>query len=486
MDHLQTIIAGMSKEELRYYKLFTSRTIHEHDRKDIKLFNEYRKQGVEFNEEKTIKKIYPEGNKNAWYRIKHRLLGDINKSLTLLHYEENDFMIACHTLALYQYYATKNKISEASYYLRKAEKLAQKIEHNELLDIIYGEYIQLSFSSIHINPEHYLTQRKEIRKKQEALREIDDLLSVINYQLKTTQNLSRSDNDILATLQHNIDKFIKDEETKKSASLQIKVYQAVSKILLQRHEYVALEKFLLKTYKYFEKHELFNKGNHDTKLQMLTYLVNSLFKNNKSEKSLQWAETLKLAMEEYNHLLYDKYFFFYYNALVINYSAIDPPQAMDILENLRENSKIKNNDYYIFFVYLNLAVLRFDNKEYKEASKHFNKISLLNWYKSADDSLQLKITVCELITRYQMQQYDVLIYKLEQTNRGFKAALASEENKAEKEVLSLLKRLEKTIAIKKDKNLIEKIKEKQSWMRKEINPETYIINYENWMDTLLK
>jgi hypothetical protein len=213
--------------------------------------------------------------------------------------------------------------------------------------------------------------------------------------------------------------------------------------------------------------------------------VNSLFKNNKSEKSLQWAETLKQAMEEFHHLLYDKYFFFYYNALVINYSAIDPPQAMDILENLRENSKIKNNDYYIFFVYLNLAVLRFDNKEYKEASKHFNKISLLNWYKSADDSLQLKITVCELITRYQMQQYDVLIYKLEQTNRGFKAALASEENKAEKEVLSLLKRLEKTIAIKKDKNLIEKIKEKQSWMRKEINPETYIINYENWMDTLL-
>ena len=191
-------------------------------------------------------------------------------------------------------------------------------------------------------------------------------------------------------------------------------------------------------------------------------------------------------MEEYNHLFYDKYFFFYYNALVINYSEVEPEKAIDILENLRENTKIKNNDYYIFFVYLNLAVLRFDQKEYKDASKHFNKISMLNWYKSADDSLQLKITVCELITRYQMQQYDVLIYKLEQTNRGFKTALASEENKAEKEMLSLLKRLEKTISIKKDKNLIEKIKEKHLWMRKEINPETYIINYENWMEALLK
>ena len=190
-------------------------------------------------------------------------------------------------------------------------------------------------------------------------------------------------------------------------------------------------------------------------------------------------------MEEFHHLLYDKYFFFYYNALVINYSAIDPPQAMEILENLRENTKIKNNDYYIFFVYLNLAVLRFDGKEYKEASKHFTKINLFNWYKSADDSLQLKITVCELITRYQMRQYDVLLYKLEQTMRSFKSALASNENRAEKEVLSLLKRLEKTEFVKKDKNLVEKIREKRDWMRKEINPETYIINYENWLDSLI-
>jgi predicted nucleic acid-binding protein len=84
-----------------------------------------------------------------------------------------------------------------------------------------------------------------------------------------------------------------------------------------------------------------------------------------------------------------------------------------------------------------------------------------------------------------MQQYDVLMYKLDQTNRGFKAALTSEENKAEKEVVSLLKKLEKTVTLKKDKNLVEKVKEKMSWMRKEINPETYIINYENWMESLL-
>lgn len=125
MDHLQTLIAGMTKEELRYYKLFTSRTTHEHDRKDIKLLMNT---GSKANHLTKIvyQKIYPEGNKNAWYRIKHRLLSDINKSLTLLHYEENDFMIACHTLSLYHYYFTKNKINEAKYYLRKAEKLAQK------------------------------------------------------------------------------------------------------------------------------------------------------------------------------------------------------------------------------------------------------------------------------------------------------------------------------------------------------------------------
>ncbi|MBK8413965.1 MAG: hypothetical protein IPL22_05265 [Bacteroidetes bacterium] len=101
-----------------------------------------------------------------------------------------------------------------------------------------------------------------------------------------------------------------------------------------------MEEYLLRTYKEFTKLELFNKNNHDTKLQMLTYLVNSLFKNDKLKLSLQYTELLHDAMMEFGKSLYDKYLFFYYNSLVINYSKLDKEKAIQVLEDIRENRKI--------------------------------------------------------------------------------------------------------------------------------------------------
>ena len=75
--------------------------------------------------------------------------------------------------------------------------------------------------------------------------------------------------------------------------------------------------------------------------------------------------------------------FFYYNALVINYSILDRIKALEILEDLKDNPKIKSNSYYHLFVHLNLAVLRFDVKEYKESIKNFTRLYMLDGYKTA-------------------------------------------------------------------------------------------------------
>ena len=72
--------------------------------------------------------------------------------------------------------------------------------------------------------------------------------------------------------------------------MRLKIYRAVSQILLQRHEYIALEEYLEKTYSDFNKEKLFNKSNHESKLQMLTYMVNCLHKNGKCNEYQQLME----------------------------------------------------------------------------------------------------------------------------------------------------------------------------------------------------
>jgi hypothetical protein len=62
------MICEMNKEELRFFKIFLSRTVENDDRKDVMLFNLIRAAGENYDEEKIFKKLYPDGNKNAFYR----------------------------------------------------------------------------------------------------------------------------------------------------------------------------------------------------------------------------------------------------------------------------------------------------------------------------------------------------------------------------------------------------------------------------------
>ena len=485
MDHLPRLIRGLSKEQVRYYKLFASRTEQGTARKDIQLFDALRKLKDESAESKLIEKLYPGSEKNAWYRLRNRLLSDLNKSLTVMNYEDDDFIYVCNLLGLYRFFSKKNQLQEARYYLKKAEQRASAIEHFELLDIIYGEYIRLSHETMHINPEGYIDLRRKNKLQLEGLRAIDDLLAVVTYRLKTTQNFSPDKNPLLDLLKKTTDDFIKDRDLKNSPVLRFRIYQAVSQVLLQKHEYRSLEIYLLRTYKEFERDKLFNKNNHDTKLQLLTYIVNTLFKNNKLRVSLQWAERLKSAMEEFHHILYDKYIFFYFNALVINYSILDREKAITILEDLKDNSSLNANSYYQLFVYLNLAVLRFDQKSYKKAITHFTKIYLLDGYKTADRSLRLKIVICEIITRFELQNFDVLEYKITQAKKDYRDLLHSENNYAEKELLAIIKALVDDSFVAKNKKLKERMAHFIDWMRKNRDSDSSIIDYGNWLQDKL-
>ena len=483
MKILQQLISGMNKEQIRFYKLLAGRTFTPEDRKDILLFDYIRKSGEQYKDEKIFKKLYPTSEKNAFYRLKHRLLSDLNKSFSIQHFEDDDFIFTCHMLALYKYFSDNNKLKEAEHYLKKAEGGAKSLESFELLDIIYGEYIRLSQDTLHINPEGYIEKRKMNQEQIHQLRAIDDLLAVVTYRLKTTQNFSPEKNPLLDLLKQTTDDYLQDRDLKKSPKLRFRIYHAVSQVLLQRHDYKSLEQYLLNIFKEFEKEKLFNKQNHDTKLQILTYIVNTLFKNNKLKQSLQYAERLRKAMEEFHHLLCDKYIFFYYNSLVINYSILDKDKAIEILGDLKDNVKIKSNSFYHLFVYLNLATQWFDKKNYKEAIRNITKLYLLDGYKTADRSLKFKIGVAELIIRYQLESFDVMEYKMTQVKKDFKDLLSKDEHLNEKDLLSILNDLSNSSQPAKNKLLRSRIVHFME-RNKKVKEENEIISYTQWMNTI--
>jgi hypothetical protein len=480
MDILSQITESMNKEELRFYKLYALRQQDNLDRKDIQLLDELRK-NPQNGEARFIKKYYPPDMRNAYYRLKNRLIEELNRSLVLQHGFDEDLLAIHQLLQSVRIFNGKNRFELALYFLKKAEQKALKTENHELLDIIYGEYIKLSHELLTINPERYVQLRKENSANLSKIRELDDVLAIVSYRLKVSQNFGDKQNSLLDLLEQTLNTVSDDAKLLQSSRFRFKMYSLVSQLLLQRQDYVSLEHYLTHTYEQFSRENLFNRNNHETKLQMLTYLVNSLFKNGKTKASIAFAETLHEAMHEFGQLYYQRFEVFYYNALVNNYSTFDIPKAIEILNNLLKNPNLKKVPFYELFIYLNLATSHFDLKNYGLAIRQLNKAVSSTSYSKADSALKFKIAVAELIIRYDMGDFDFWLYRRAQIGKEFQDIIHLEENKKDKELLKILDYAVAEpdgITSKKSRPLIEQFQ--QHWS--ENNSEGEIIRYTHWIN----
>lgn len=483
MDIFQQIIFNLNKDEVRYYKLLNNIYQLDLKRLDEKLFDYTKKHLTDYNDEKAFEFIYKGENKNSFYRLKNRIISNISNSLLFQNIDKDSFLKTTKYLYLNKLFTKKNNYEVVKYYLKKAEKLALENEYFELLEIIYAEFLKLSLKDLNINPREIIEKRNQNSQKINELRKVDDVLAVVNYELKTTQNYSQKNLQLIENIEKIINSFNLDNHTKSSKRFNFKLYELISKKLLNDEDYKNLEKYLLKTYQYFKKEKLFDESTHEIKLQILTYLGNSFFKNKKYKKSLETAEILHKEMMGFNKFLYEQYYFFYINILVINYSVLDKNKAIELLESLKNNSIFKKVGYYELFVYLNLSVLYFDMKDYKNSIKNISKIYLLSGYHSINNELKLKINVAELIIRYEINDFDYILSKIEQLKREFKSILNESESNHEKEFLSLIKNL-----IKSQTN--HKLNTRLNQNLKDISiifkQNKGIINYYDWINDKFK
>lgn len=478
MDILPRLIEALSKEEVRFYKLYAQRYQTEEPRKDLLLFDLLRQK---LDDESILTRVYPDGDRNAFYRLKNRLMTDLFKSLVLEYFFVKDTLLPVNYYALAKLFFTKNEYQLAHYLLKKAEKAALASEDFEALDLIYSLFIKLSHDIVNINPVTFIKKRQENAQQLRMLREIDDTLAAVDYRLKITQNYDATQNSNIELLQKTVNEFSQNLELQKSARLRIKLYSAISKILLQNHDFPTLEAYIKDQYQLFEAEQVFRENTHEEKLKMLNFLINSLFKNEKYEESLYYNEIFGREIENYNRIHYDKYIFFYYNSLVINYSRLDSKKAIEILENLKESNTLKHHPFYLNFIYLNLAVLWFDNGNYKKSIKELTQLYIHESYHDMATDLKFKIAVAELIIRFEAQEDDVFMRRYEQIRREFAGSIAISSR--EHKFLNLLFYLARSQYEKqKPADLKAHIEE---FMNTTEASDSEIIFYNDWLENVL-
>jgi len=484
MNILFEIINSLNKEEARFYKLFAGRTNSGDTRKDILLFNFIKQNGEEYDEQIISEELYQD-NKNSFYQLKNRLYKDLNKSMTLQHMGKEKDIFILHFVLLSRVYKGKGKVKLAFHYLKKAEKEAENIESYELLSIIYSEILTLSYDLVSVNVEEYIEKKRGNNDRLSWGQEMDLLLAAVLYKIKTAQNFSKNDESVNEILQKTLDNFSKNKKIPKSPKFKMKVYQLVSRILLQQHDFDALEEYLIHTYKQFMNEKIFTKSNHEQKLTMLAYLTNCLFKTHKHKQSLVYAEILKRSMNEYGGFLKDKYLFYYYNSLIINYSLSDKNKALKVLKEAKNNDVIQNLPTFSVFIYLNTALIYYDQEKLSLSAKNLSRLMLQDDFVNIGKSFQLKIHIAELIVRYDLNQTDVIDSKIKYIKKSYNNLLKDHNFNRDKQLIKIIDLLIYCNNLTTDKKLLKKITSLSVNITDEQADDIDVINYNVWLKRVL-
>ncbi len=457
MDLLNQIVHKLNKEELRKFRILSESGDNIAERKDLILLDYMRSSGEKFDEEKAIKKLsYTDVPKNRYYQLKNRLTENIGDSLVLLNTHKDPLYEVHQYLQLSYIYRSRHLLKVAHSYLRKAEKCAIATESYEMLDVIYSEYIRLSSDMPEIAPDEYIRRREQNADVVADLREMDNALAALSYRLRRSQNFGSVDQSLMKKLQAKVKAVSTRTTSDFGKNLEARIYNALSKIFLQQHNYEALEKLAIETYQKFEKEKWFDRDNHELKLQMLTYAANSLFKNQKHKESLTYAEKLGKEIEAFSKMLYDKYYFFYSSLLVYNYAHLQPSKALSVLDALDADMKKRRNNAYDFYIYLNRVTLLYDLGRYKEALKNLVRLYISDGFRSADAAFRLKIEVSELIITFESGDRENLAYRLKQVSKTAAELEGEKTLQRELKILALLTDMNHSPDYRRDPHILRK------------------------------
>ena len=377
MKDLEQIISALSKDEIRFYKLFVNRTNSNKNksRKDVELFDFIRKGKTEDLSTKKILNKLSISNSNNYYQLKNRIYNDLNNSMTWQHISKDKQSLSFSYILLSRVFKNKGELDLSFNYLLKAEKIALKDDLYEILSIIYTEIIELSHELISIDIDRFISLKNHNINILREIDQIDMLLAKIMYDIKTKQNFSLSDVSITNLIEEKIINTRQNKILINSRRFKLRLFKMYSRILLQKQDFKTLEKFLLSSYTDFIKDKFFERNNHDEKLTLLTYLVNCLYENKKYKSSLKYVKDLRRSMKEYDGFLEEKYMFYYYNALVLNYGKTDKSKSLETLKEASKNELINKIPAYTSFIYLKYFINIFSNKSLQLSTKKYFKIN---------------------------------------------------------------------------------------------------------------
>jgi len=455
---LTKLVQALNKDEIKNFKLYSSRIKNDlSDKKPVLLFDLIKKEKIDEYSDEIIKRVAA-NNKNAYYRIKNRLIEDIEHSLLLLNRNKDERFKINNWIGIARIFTYKSNYDIALSYLVKAENTALKFKFYDLANIAYDHIIELGNLHSSIPLKTYVKKRTDNNQQYQQVQHFSSLLAIVKDKMQKT-NFSGKDKSIIEALNTIIEQLKFAETYQQSPQIQFQIYHCIRGVLIQKKDFPTLEAYLINTLEDFNNKHFFKQANfHHEKIILLVWLINSLLKNKKITQVNGYIEQLHHSLLAFDNLHYNKYIWLYHQSIVMLYGFSNQNQkAIELLEQLRDDEQFNANANYHLFIFLNLVTHNYCEGNIQEALKHLSHIITSKWYNTLSTDFQLSCSILELIIRIETEDFDYITYKVSNIKKSFRKQLAQSNFMHEKEFINILAQIAQHPAPFKHQRLLNKI-----------------------------
>ena len=439
--NLTELINSLNKEELRNFKIYISRisSQDDDDNKNLMLFDCIKNEKLDEFGEELVERIYPGGNKNAFYRLKNRLINDIEQSLLLLNRNKDPRFKVYNTIQIANIFRYKSDYEQAFKYLLKAEKAAEKFGYKDLLDVIYNEILQLAADYYKIDPEAFINKKTKNFEDLKSTQEVDFLISTINYQLRRSNYSEKEEDGLNKELEAIIERMQIDPNTSDNPNVLFKIHQCVRTILLQKKDFIKLERYLIKSLGEFEDIGFFDNARYEELFRILHWIINAANINTHFDLAEEYIERFYKALTGNSKKYYDKYLWIYHSTkMTLSSFTSKSEEAIEMMEEVNANPEFTGTNFYDIYLPLNLSCAYYKIGKLKKAMDTIVPLIVSKSFSKQSRSLQLRIAIVEVIYHFEEKEFNYVTYKIGELRRIFRKEFKQESYQREKQFLKII------------------------------------------------
>lgn len=438
MKLLTRLIRAMSKEDLRNFRLFATRIRSSHyDKKLVDLFDALL-EGRDEVELRLQEELYPEGNRNAFYRLKHRLQDEVQRSLIALHYDLDPQTRIMRFLSVARWCQYRGEYEAARQVLQKAEKVCEKERLPRWHRHVLEEQLALSRETVDLDPAPIVDALRHIDEQYRGTQALTQAHAMVSHQLRRT-NISDPDQrliDQLEQIQAQYSRLLEGAHPDQKWEF----HQLVRDLFLEKKDYHGLQAYLLDSFEQFQAEGFFTKAYLREKIVLLSWIVNTLSQNHAFEESLLWTDKLRKALDEQGRRYYHQFVWTYYQALTVNYTSLGRLQeATDLLEQLRDSEEEDLPAAFAPYLYLNLVRLYHYLGNFSAAIQMLSHFLHRETFTELPKNLELGAAIAELVLRMESEDWEYAAYRYQELRRRYRAQLDQPEFDSDREFLQLLR-----------------------------------------------